>query len=159
MPLLDYCVSGAILSDMEASDKEDAIRQLISALAESGKIPASKVRSITTDVLGRERQATTGIGQGVGVPHARSKHVSEIRIAIGKVASGLDFEAVDGERVRVILLIISPAVQAKAEEHLQVMKSIVKIVRDPYQCKRLHGCTTPESFLDLLAELDRGAYA
>lgn len=159
MPLLDYCVRGAILPDMEAADKEDAIRQLIAALVESGKLPAAKVRSITNDVLGRERQATTGIGQGVGVPHARTKHVDQIRIAIGKVASGLDFESVDGERVRVILLIISPDTKAKAEEHLQVMKSIVKIVRDPYQCKRLHGCTSAESFLDLLSEIDRGVRA
>jgi len=159
MPLLDYCVRGAILPDMEAADKEDAIRQLIAALVESGKLPAAKVRSITNDVLGRERQATTGIGQGVGVPHARTKHVDQIRIAIGKVAAGLDFESVDGERVRVILLIISPDTKAKAEEHLQVMKSIVKIVRDPYQCKRLHGCTSADSFLDLLSEIDRGVRA
>jgi mannitol/fructose-specific phosphotransferase system IIA component (Ntr-type) len=152
MPLVDYCVRDAILSEMEAGDKEDALRQLVEALAAAKAIPKAKANLIRNEIIERERQATTGIGKGVGIPHARSAHAKRLVIAIGRIPEGIQFGAVDGERVRVIMLLVSP--QDHTEEHLAAMKSIVKIVRDPYQCKRLHGCRTPDSFVDLIAELD-----
>lgn len=151
MALRDYCTPEAIISDMEAAGKEDAIKQLVDALA--GKAFAKKnATAVYKEVIERERRATTGIGAGIGIPHARSTHARKLSIAIGRIAEGLDFGAVDGERVRVVLLMISP--EGKTDAHLAAMKSIVSIVRDPYQCKRLHGCMSPESFIDLIAELD-----
>lgn len=152
MALREYCNPDAILCDLEAGDKEDALRQLVDALAEAKLIPKTKASSIRKEIIERERQATTGIGHGVGVPHARSSNVKHIAIAIGKVPGGINFGAVDGERVKVILLLVSPV--DKTDEHLKAMKSIVSLVRDPYNCKRLLGCTTPQSFLDLFEELD-----
>ena len=122
------------------------------ALAVAKAIPKTKSGMIRDEIIERERQATTGIGKGVGIPHARSAHAKNLVLAVGRVPEGIPFGAVDGERVRVILLLVSP--QDHTEEHLAAMKSIVKIVRDPYQCKRLHGCRTPDSFVDLFAELD-----
>jgi mannitol/fructose-specific phosphotransferase system IIA component (Ntr-type) len=151
MPLRDYCSADAILPDMETAGKEDAIRQLVDVLAGKG-FAKKNANAVYKEVIERERRATTGIGGGIGIPHARSAHAKKISIAIGRVKDGLDFEAVDGEQVRVVVLLISP--QDSPDEHLAAMKSIVSIVRDPYQCKRLHGCTSPESFLDLIAELD-----
>ena len=154
MALLDYCSADAILPDMDTSGKDDAIRQLVDVLAGKG-FTKKNANVVYKEVIDRERRATTGIGGGIGIPHARSAHAKKISIAIGRVVDGLDFEAVDGEKVRVIVLLVSP--QDNPDEHLAAMKSIVSIVRDPYQCKRLHGCTSPESFLDLIAELDRVA--
>jgi mannitol/fructose-specific phosphotransferase system IIA component (Ntr-type) len=67
------------------------------------------------------------------------------------VPRGVEFGAVDGERVRLIMLLISP--KDNNEEHLAAMKSLVTIARDPYQRQRLISCATAESFLDLLAEI------
>ena len=114
-------------------------------------IPKPKGPAICTEIIDRERQATTGIGNGVGIPHSRSAHARKLTVAIGRIPGGIRYGAVDGERVRVIILLVSP--KDKTDEHLAAMKSIVKIVRDPYQCKRLLGCSTPESFVDLLTEL------
>ena len=152
MRLSDYCKPKAVLPDLEVVDKEDAIRQLVSALVSARVIKKPLSSKILDEILAREGQATTGIGHGVGIPHARSEHVEKVVMAMGRVDEGVDFGAVDGERVRIILLLISP--KAKNDEHLAAMKAIVKIVRDPYQCKRLHGCRSPESFLDLIGELD-----
>ena len=152
MPLSDYTKPKAVLPDLEVADKEDAIRQLVGALVTARAIKQASSAKILDEILARESQATTGIGHGVGIPHARSEHVDKIVIAMGRVEDGVDFGAVDGERVRVILLLNSP--KSKNDEHLAAMKAIVKIVRDPYQCKRLHGCRSPESFLDLIGELD-----
>jgi PTS system nitrogen regulatory IIA component len=151
MALVDYCLKEAILCDLEVSDKEDGIRQIVHALAAAKAFPKTKAKSILSEIVDRERQATTGIGNGVGVPHARSQHAKKVVMGIGRVAGGIDFGAVDGERVRVILVLVSP--EKSRADHLAAMKSIVQIVRDPYQCKRLHGCDTPESFLGLLSEI------
>jgi len=151
MTLRDYCVAGAILPNLDVADKDDAIRQLVGALAAAKAIPKAKTDAIRKEVIERERQATTGIGRGVGIPHTRSAHVKQIVLAIGRVPRGVEFGAVDGERVRVILLLVSPK-EANAD-HLAAMKSIVAIARDPYQRQRLISCGTVESLLDLLAEI------
>lgn len=151
MSLRDYCISDAILSNMEAGDKEDAIRQLVDALVEAKAIPKTKATPICKEIVERERQASTGIGHGIGVPHARSAHAKKISLAIGRMPAGLDFGAVDGERVRVVMLLISP--KDATDEHLAAMKGIVTIARDAYQRQRLIGCSSAESFLELLAEL------
>lgn len=152
MALREYCNPDAILCKLEASDKRDAIEQLVDALAKAKAIPKTRAPQILEEVLQREKQASTGIGKGVGIPHARSSHVKNIAVGIARIPAGLDFQAVDGERVKVIILLISP--NAKSEEHLAAMRAIVGIVRDPYHCKRLHGCESPKSFLDLIEELD-----
>ncbi len=152
MPLREYCNPDAILCELEASDKEDAVRQLVAALAAIKAFPKTRANAICDEIIDRERRATTGIGGGIGIPHARSANVKKLSIAIGRIDGGIEFGAVDGERVGVVMLIVSP--ESSPEEHLSVMRSIVSLVRDPYQCKRLHGCRSPESFLDLIAEID-----
>jgi len=152
MGLHEYCIPGAILPDLEAADKEDAIRQMVDALVASKALTAKKAAVIGKEIIERERQATTGIGNGVGIPHARSKNVDKIILSFGRVDTGIDYAAVDGARVRVLVLLISP--KDATDDHLSAMKSIVGIIRDGYQCKRLIGCRSAESFVDLLKELD-----
>jgi mannitol/fructose-specific phosphotransferase system IIA component (Ntr-type) len=151
MSLRDYCNPDAVLCELEAVDKEDAIRQLVDVLVEAKSVPKTKGSLIYREVVERERQASTGIGKGIGIPHARSQHAKRVSMAIGLSRTGIDFSAVDGERVRVILLLVSP--KDSTDEHLAAMKDIVTIARDAYQRQRLLGCRTPESFLDLLAEI------
>ncbi|MGH7162167.1 MAG: PTS sugar transporter subunit IIA [Planctomycetota bacterium] len=153
MALRAYCTPESVLCDLEAGDKEDALRQLVDALLAAKAIPSKpKAGLVLKEVVQRERQASTGIGRGIGIPHARSTHVKEIAVAIGRIPGGLDYGAIDGERVWVLILLVSPV--AKTDEHLAVMKTIVRMARDPYHCKRLHACSTPQSFLDLIEELD-----
>lgn len=152
MALHDYCIPQAILPDLEAADKEDAIRQLVDALVEAKALTAKKAAAVSKEIIERERQATTGIGNGVGIPHARSENVDRILLTFGRVEDGVDYAAVDAQPVRVLALLISP--KDATDEHLAAMKSIVGIVRDGYQCKRLIGCRSADSFVDLLKELD-----
>ena len=150
--LHEYCDPGAILCTLEASDKEDALSQLVDALVASKSIPKTRSAAVRQEVLEREGQASTGIGRGIGIPHARTDQVKKIVMAIGRIPEGIEFGAIDGERVRVILLLVSP--KEKTDDHLSAMKAIVSIARDPYNSKRLQGCETPQSFLDLLQEVE-----
>ena len=152
MPLRDYCNPDAILCSLDAADKEDALRQLVDSMARAKMIVKTRANSILEEVIGRERQASTGIGGGIGVPHARSGHVKKMAMAVARVPTGLDFDAIDGELVSVILLLVSP--EGSAEEHLKAMRSIVSLARDRYNLKRLQGCRSPQSFIDLFEEID-----
>jgi len=152
MALHEYCIPQAILPDLDAADKEDAIRQLVDALVEAKALTAKKAAAVSKEIIERERQATTGIGNGVGIPHARSENVDRILLTFGRVEDGVDYAAVDAQPVRVLALLISP--KDATDEHLAAMKGIVGIVRDGYQCKRLIGCRSADSFVDLLKELD-----
>ncbi len=151
--LLHECVRAeAILCQLEAADKDDALTQLVDALVVAKALTRAKATKVRAEVFEREAQGSTGIGRGVGIPHAKSEHVKSLLMAIGRIPGGIDFGAVDGERVRIVVLIISPLSDPAA--HLAAMQKVVGIVRDAYQCKRLLGCTTPASFLGLLKELD-----
>ena len=136
MALHDQCIPEAFLCDLEPADKEDAIRQLVDALVGADVFTTRKGNAIAKEVI----------------PHARTKAVDRVILTFGRVAGGFDFAATDGRKVNVICLLLTPA--AAADDHLAAMKSIVAIVRDNYQCKRLIGCKTPESFIGLLKELD-----
>jgi len=152
MALHQYCIQEAILCDLEPADKEDAIRQMVDALVEAKALTAKKGNAIAKEVIERERQASTGIGGGVGIPHARTKLVDRVVLSFGRVPDGFDFAATDGEKVRVVALLLTP--RDSTDDHLAAMRAIVGIVRDNYQCKRLIGCKTPESFVGLLKERD-----
>jgi mannitol/fructose-specific phosphotransferase system IIA component (Ntr-type) len=151
MSLREYCSPEAILCDLEAAGKDEILRDLVDALAAAKAFPKAKAPLILKEVVERERQATTGIGEGIGIPHARSAHAKKVCLAIGRIPGGMDYGAVDGELVRVILLLVSP--KDSTDEHLAAMKKIVSIARDPYQRARLRGCSSTQSFLDLLAEI------
>ena len=152
MALHEYCIPEAILCDLEPADKEDAIRQLIDSLVAAKALTAKNGTAIGKEVIERERQASTGIGNGVGIPHARTELVDKFVLTFGRIPDGFDYAATDGQRVRVLCLLLSP--KSATDDHLATMKAIVNIVRDNYQCKRLIGCKTAESFIDLLRELD-----
>ena len=152
MTLHEHCISDAIICDLEPADKEDAIRQLVDSLVEAKALDAKQGTAICKEIIERERKASTGIGNGVGIPHARSKHVDRVIMTFGRIDGGFDFAATDGQRVKVLCLLITP--KDSTDEHLAAMKGIVGIVRDSYQCKRLVGCKSAESFVDLLRELD-----
>ena len=155
MPLHEYCNPDAVLCTLEASDKQDALNQLVDALVATKSFPKTKAEDIRREILSRESQASTGIGRGIGVPHARTELIKKMAVAIGRVPDGIPFGAIDGEPVKVIMLLVSPL--SKTEEHLAAMKTIVSIARDPYNSKRLQGCLTPQSFIDLLAEVETEA--
>jgi mannitol/fructose-specific phosphotransferase system IIA component (Ntr-type) len=152
MALHDYCDPDAVLCTLDASDKQDALNQLVDALVATKSIPKTKAEDVRREILQRESQASTGIGRGIGVPHARTDLVKKMAIAIGRVPDGIAFGAIDGEPVKVIMMLVSPP--SKTEEHLAAMKTIVSIARDPYNSKRMQGCLSPQSFIDLLAEVE-----
>ena len=114
---------GLVILEMEATDRHDAARQLATRLAAEGRV--DDLDAFLADVGAREHQLATGLPGGIGLPHARSEHVTEPSIAVGVARYGhaVNFGAVDGPAY-VVLLIATPA--SSFSEHLEVLATIAR---------------------------------
>ena len=152
MKLSDIVVVGAIIPELQAKTKDEAIGELVEALAQAGAIPAKSVKDVVKAVLAREQQATTGIGKGVALPHAKLKGVTKAMAAIGRSSAGIDFSALDYKPVySVILLLSNPD---KPDEHLQAMETIFKHVQRDIFRKFLRQSETRDAIVELIHEAD-----
>ncbi|MEA5453348.1 PTS sugar transporter subunit IIA [Sinomonas sp. JGH33] len=114
---------GLVILEMEAADRHDAARQLAGRLAAEGRI--DDLDAFLADVAAREHQMATGLPGGIGLPHARSEHVTRPSIAVGvaKYGHAVDFGAMDGPAF-VVLLIATPA--SSFSEHLEVLATMAR---------------------------------
>lgn len=152
MKLSDIVVSNAIIPELQAKTRDDAITELVESLAAAGVIAKKSIKDVVKAVLTRESQATTGIGKGVALPHAKLKGIKKAVATIGRSSEGLDFSALDYKPVySVILLLSSPD---KPDEHLQAMETVFKHVQRDIFRKFLRQSETCEAIQDLIREAD-----
>ena len=152
MKLSDIIVFDAIVPELEADNRDDAIRQVVDALAAAGAITKKSVNEVTKLILDRENQATTGIGKGIALPHAKLKNIKKPVGAIGQSSSGIDFSSLDNKPVYTVILLLSNPDQP--DEHLQAMETIFKHVQRDMFRKFLRQSQTKEAIIDLIQEAD-----
>ncbi|MHB1562399.1 MAG: cation:proton antiporter domain-containing protein [Isosphaeraceae bacterium] len=133
------------LVDLEADDASDAIRQLAAVAAERAFLSADWVAE---EVLRREAIMSTGVGQGVAVPHARLINLKEPLVVAGLFRTALDFDAPDAEPVRLVFLLLTPHADATAQ--LQILGSIARLVRDPHVRSDALAARSPTALLAAL---------
>ncbi len=155
MKLSDIIASDAVIADLNDVTRDEAIKRLMSVLADSGAISARSVKDATTAVLAREKQATTGIGKGVALPHAKVKTVKQAVGAIGRSATGVEFGALDSKPVYIVILLLSNP--DNPDEHLQAMETIFKHVQRDIFRKFLRQSETPKAIAELIVEADEMA--
>lgn len=154
MKLSDFVVREAILVDLQSTTKDDVIREIVGSLHAAGKIAEGDQEGVIKAILSREELGSTGIGQGVAVPHTR--HPSATRL-IGTVAlsrRGVDFAALDGEPVDILFLLVSPPNQPG--DHLRALENISRHLKDERFVSFLRQAKTREQVVDLLEEADQG---
>ena len=152
MKLSDIMVGEAIVPELQAKTRDEVIAELVESLATAGAVSKKNVKDITKAVLAREAQATTGIGKGVALPHAKLKGLKKPIGTIGRSSEGIDFGALDSKPVySVILLLSSPD---NPDEHLQAMETIFKHVQRDIFRKFLRQSETKEAIVDLIQEAD-----
>jgi fructose-specific phosphotransferase system IIA component len=157
MKFADFVSIEAIRSDLQADSKEEVVREMTQALLEAGRISAGEADSIVKAIMKREELGSTGIGRGVAVPH--TKHPSVDRL-VGTVAisrDGVDFESLDGEKVQLFFLLISPP--DRPGEHLRALENISRQLRDDMFCKYLKQAKTKEDIQQLLEEADNHQFS
>jgi len=126
MRLMDFLVPDAIEPDMKAETKTDAIRELVAMLKKTGSI--SEGDSVARVVLEREELGTTGIGEGIAVPHGKSDVVDKLVAAFGRSEKGIDFGSIDNRPVHLIFLLVAPS--DSAGPHLMALARISRLLKN-----------------------------
>lgn len=124
MRVSDYLKEKFCLMNLEAADKDAAIKELAKCLSSSGKV--LKENKFVKDVLERENLGSTGIGNGIGIPHARTDAVKGFVVAFGKSAEGIEFRALDGEKVNLVFLM--GADPAELNLYLRILAELSKLL-------------------------------
>lgn len=133
-----------------ATSKKDALDQMIALMAKSGKI--RDVEAYRTGVYAREDEGTTGIGEGMAIPHCKSDAVEKPGLAAMVVRGGVDFDALDGEKVDLIFLIAAP--NSEDNVHLDVLSKLSVLLMDEAFAKGLREAKSEEEFLRVIDEAE-----
>jgi PTS system fructose-specific IIA component/PTS system nitrogen regulatory IIA component len=156
MNLADFVVNDAIISDLKAASKEAAIREIVESLTRSGSIKAEEADSVVAAIMKREELGSTGIGNGVAVPHTKHPSVDRMvgTVAISRV--GLDFQSIDREKVEIIFLLVSPP--DRPGDHLRALENISRHLRGDTFCKFLRQAKSTEAIIEVLEEADENKF-
>jgi mannitol/fructose-specific phosphotransferase system IIA component (Ntr-type) len=124
---LPFLEADAVLPDLKASHKDDAIREIVESLVDSGGVPETEAKSIVATLLQREELASTGIGEGVAFPHTNHRAVTGEVGTLAWSACGIDFGSIDGQPVHLIVLLLSPVDHPSA--HIQALAKVAGLIR------------------------------
>ena len=155
MKLCDFVVSDAILPDLQAASKEEAIAAMVSSLRAAGSIQTDDEQSIVAAIMKREELGSTGIGNGVAVPHTKHPSAKQLIATVALTQAGVDFNSLDGESVHILILLISPP--DRPGDHLRGLENISRHLRNQNFCNFLMQSRTRDAVWDLLKEADENA--
>ena len=126
MNLGDILSPGQINPEMQASNRWEAIDELINNLVQTGKIKVENRDQIAAVVKKRETSMSTGIGFGIGIPHASTDLIKEVVGALGRSRKGMNFDALDNQPVNLVMLFLVP--QGQFQKHLHTLANIAKLL-------------------------------
>ncbi len=152
MKFADFVCFEAIIPKLKATDRDGVVAELVAALAGAGRLANADCSKVLKAVIEREKEASTGMGKGVAVPHVKHTAVTDVIAAVGRSDTGVDFSSLDKQPVYSVILLISPA--DNPDKHLQAMESIFKHLQKDKFRKFLRQSQTAEQIEDLLREAD-----
>jgi mannitol/fructose-specific phosphotransferase system IIA component (Ntr-type) len=155
MKLLDFVVREAILVDLLAVGKEEAIREMVGSLHRAGRLGEHDVESVIRAILNREELGSTGIGQGVAVPHTRHPTLQRLIGTVALSRRGVDFAALDGEPVDIFFLLVSP--QNQPGDHLRALENISRHLKDERFVSYLRRAQSRADVVVVLEEADQAS--
>lgn len=156
MKFVDFVSRDAIRTSIDVVDKEQVIRSMATALLEAGRIGEDEHESIVEAILNREQLGSTGIGRGVAVPHTKHPSVNELVGTVAVSEDGVDFDSLDGEKVHLLFLLVSPP--DRPGDHLRALENISRQLRDETFCRFLKQSKTPDDVWQLLEEADNNQF-
>ena len=155
MKFTDFIGKKAIIPVLKATDKKGVIQELVQAARKSAEGERFVVADIVDAIVQREKIGSTGIGGGVGVPHAKLSGIKNVIGAFGRVAYPIDFSAVDGEKVSLIFLILSPP--SKSEDYLKALQKVMLALKKPNFTRFLKTAKTAKEIEDIFREVEEVA--
>ena len=150
MKILDTLDKRMIISQLTSSNKAGVLRELVRMLAQVEKeVDEERMLEI---LLERESLGSTGIGEGVAIPHGKSKDVKKLLASFGRSLPGIDFQSMDGKPAHLFFLLVAP--ENSAGIHLKALARISRLMKDQNFRKRLMEANSAEEIYSLFSEGD-----
>lgn len=156
MKFADFICAKAIKPTLASFDKEAVVTELVTSLVDAGEIKTDDKDNIIAAVMAREELGSTGIGRGVAVPHTKHPSVEKLVGTVGVSVDGVDFNSLDGEKVQLFFLLISPP--ERPGDHLRALENISRQLRDDTFCRFLKQSKTIDDIQQLLDEADNNQF-
>ncbi len=150
MKIVDFLNEKAVIGELKATTKEGVIRELVDSLAKAEGIRNKE--ELVKVLLNREALGSTGIGQGIGIPHGKTNSVKQLVAAFGICHRGVNFDALDGEPVYIFFLLVAP--EDSAGPHLKGLARISRLLKDKFFRESLKELTDEKAILRLIREED-----
>ncbi len=150
MKLLDILSPESISLDVKAQGKKDVLAELCGLLSAAKKLEDPK--ALIQTLSDREALGSTGIGQGVAIPHGKSPSIAGQAAALGISKKGVDFDALDGEPVHILFLLVAPPDAAGL--HLKALAKVSRLLKDQVFRQALRDAPSAEEILRIIREQD-----
>ena len=147
MHLADIVDSRSVIPNLRAPGKKQLLHELARAAAE---ITGLDQRSIFETLLQREKLGSTGLGQGIAIPHGKIKSLSRVHGLFARLVTPVDFDSVDGQPVDLVFLLLAP--EHAGADHLKALAKISRLLRDSEFVAKLRGTDTAEGLYAILTE-------
>lgn len=148
MNIVELLQKESVLPDMRAGDKEEALEELISTLRE--RVGQGELEKIREAVLERERIMSTGVGKGLAIPHGKAAGIGDNYAAFGILEEPVEYDAIDGEPVSMIFLLVGP--QGSNSLHIKTLSRISRLMNNSDFREKLNRCDTAEQILSVFRE-------
>jgi len=152
MRLTDILTLDCVKMPLSATDKKSAIAEMVDIVNAAGKLKDRSLMLRAT--LEREATRTTGIGNGLAVPHGKCAAVSELVMAVGKPSQPIDFESIDGKPVSIIIFLASPP--DKTGPHIQALARISRLMTDQRFRHAIDAAATAQQVFEVFSAAETG---
>jgi PTS system nitrogen regulatory IIA component len=150
MKIMDILVRDAVVLDLAADSKRDALAEMAERLA--GAEPTLERERLLGVLLEREKLQSTGIGEGVAIPHGKMAGLPRLVASFARSREGIDFESIDGQPTRLFFLLVVP--EHSGGQHLKALARISRFFRDATFRKRLMEATSADEVCRAIEEED-----
>jgi mannitol/fructose-specific phosphotransferase system IIA component (Ntr-type) len=149
MKLSEILNQDHISLDIKAAKKEDVLREMVKLLG----LSSAAQRNLATTLAAREDLGSTGVGNGIAIPHCRSLVVGELMVAIGRSKAGVSFQSMDGKRANLFFLIVAPP-SGDPSEYLIALGKVAQVAGRLAKDKRLKVVKQRKQLMDIIKELE-----
>lgn len=150
MKLLNYLKEERIIPDLSGKDKPSVLKELCEVLVQPSGVESAE--ELLTILQKREQQMSTGIGEGLAIPHGRLKKLEQFLISFGRSTRGVDFDSIDHKPCHLFFMVMAP--ENSGVENVNLLGRIARLMKDPSFKKKLMAAKTQKELFDIIAEED-----
>ena len=150
MKIMDYLSEEWVIPDLKGADKPSILKELSGVLVKPCQV--SSAEELVQVLLDREKLGSTGIGEGIAIPHGRLKKLKRFYISFGRSLKGVDFDSIDRKPSQIFFLVMAP--ENSAVDNLKLLSRIVTLLKEPSFKKRLMEAPSPKELFQIISEED-----